>query len=339
MRYNLISLFVVLCPSLVSCALDSHDKQDTDSYGHVLQLQRLNMDLESCSGLPKDSFISIVGYYISLEDSIAYHYVSHTDSAAASIYGMVSATREQVMAKLLNLADSCDWNLSDIPAFQAGVYGNGIVPDSSSYSHEAAVFFASLKPGTYQFSSWQRLAADYTEFFHRWSNSQVKDVNTFRTFLREENDLFTALLSSSGNSRSNDFVSIISGTEYTGEKVMNELVESGISPELVRSYMLHRTNHRLVLNSRYGLRNLCGSDSLSAEQFDLSLSLLISPFVYTDRELVSMRTAEQTSELERIGMSVPSVFEQYGSYSESRNIYYKDIPLLIIKRIITEGGM
>ena len=166
-------------------------------------------------------------------------------------------------------------------------------------------------------------------------NFSVRIVNLCR-FLTEENELFTALVSNCVNAGTMDFSSIIDGTNEVCQQLIKSLTECGTPSVQVMTLMYVRSNHRLIQNAVCGLSVLSGSDNLTAEHSDLCISLLLSPFICVNRQLVCARTAEQVAEIRQISRSIPIVLEKCYSNSGFEGIYLNDMPLSIIKKIITD---
>lgn len=320
----------------ISCSSNRERKERSTNDDPVSMLQQFTNELMNKDKVSKDEFTFLVKTYKELEDSLAIMFVR--DSAMSDIhkFTLLSVTQSQAAGRLCELADSCNWTFEDIPCFQQTVYSYSGDNRSDMFYSQAVDFYKHLKPGSYEFRSWDILINDYNDFLSDWSNANVGDMAGFHRFLTEENELFTALVSNCINAGTTDFSSIIDGTNEVCRQLVKSLTECGIPSVQVMTLMYVRSNHRLMQNAVCGLSVLSGSDNLTAEHSDLCVSLLLSPFICVNRQLVCARTAEQVAEIKQVGKSIPIVLEKCCSNSGFKGIYFNDMPLSIIKKIITD---
>lgn len=285
----------------------------------------------------KEDFSSLVRRYKILEDSIVTAALHSSDSGpyGAQSIACYSVLQSGIVSRLHSLADSLEWHYSDIPVFQRTIYSYS--PFALTIYHRQAVeFYSKLPPASPVSKSWVDIVKDYNIFLSESQKADIYDVGSFLAFLKEENDYFTMLVSNCRYAVTDDLSSIINRTEAIMHKYSCTLAESGTDPSFIRSFLVVRTNRRLIQNSQYALDTLLKDENISGFGYDLCISLLLSPFMYVNRELVVARTEDQISELVRIGRKIPDIISRNCSHSEREGIYTKDIPLLIIKRIITE---
>lgn len=320
----------------ISCNSSRENKNCSAVDDPISMLQEFNKELRNKSKASKDEFTFLVKSYKELEDSLAVMFVRDTTMSDVHKFTLLSVTQSQVVGRLCEMADSCDWTFEDIPCFQQTIYSYSRDNRSDMYYTLAVDFYKHLKPGSYTFRGWDVLINDYNNFLSDWSNAKVTDMAGFHRFLTEENKLFTALVSNCVNAGTTDFSSIIDGTNEVCQQLIKSLTECGIPSVQVMTLMYVRSNHRLIQNAVCGLDVLSGSDYLPAEHSDLCVSLLLSPFICVNRQLVCARTAEQVAEIKQIGKSIPTVLEKCYSNSGLEGIYLDDMPLSIIKKIITD---
>lgn len=320
----------------ISCDSSRENKNCSADDDPISMLQEFNKELRNKSKASKDEFTFLVKSYKELEDSLAVMFVRDTTMSDVHKFTLLSVTQSQVVGRLCEMADSCDWTFEDIPCFQQTIYSYSRDNRSDMYYTLAVDFYKHLKPGSYTFRGWDVLINDYNNFLSDWSNAKVTDMAGFHRFLTEENKLFTALVSNCVNAGTTDFSSIIDGTNEVCQQLIKSLTECGIPSVQVMTLMCVRSNHRLIQNAVCGLNVLSGSDYLPAEHSDLCVSLLLSPFICVNRQLVCARTAEQVAEIKQIGKSIPTVLEKCYSNSGLEGIYIDDMPLSIIKKIITD---
>lgn len=333
LRLLVLAACTVCC---ISCDSGREGKDRSADDDPISMLQEINSELKVKSKVSKDEFTLLVKSYKELEDSLAIMFVRDSTMSDVHKFTLLSVTQSQVVGRLCEIADSCEWTFEDIPSFQQTIYSYSRDKSSDMFYSQALDFYKHLKPGSYAFRSWEILINDYSNFLSDWSNAEVTDMSGFHRFLTEENELFTALVSNCVNAGTTDFSSIIDGTNKVCQKLIKDLSGCGIPSVQVMTLMYVRSNHRLIQNAVYGLSILSKSDNLSSEQSDLCISLLLSPFICVSRQLVCARTEEQTDEIKQIGKSIPIVLEKCCSNSGFEGIYFNDMPLSIIKKIITD---
>lgn len=333
LRLLVLAACTVCC---ISCGSGREGKDRSADDEPISMLQEFNSELKVKSKISKDEFTFLVKSYKELEDSLAIMFVRDSTMSDVHKFTLLSVTQSQVVGRLCEMADSCDWTFEDIPCFQQTIYSYSRDNRSDMFYSQAVDFYKHLKPGSYAFRSWEILINDYNNFLSDWSNAEVADLAGFHRFLTEENELFTALVSNCVNAGPTDFSAIIDGTNDVCQQLIKSLTESGTPSVQVMTLMYVRSNHRLIQNAVCGLSILSGSDNLTAEHSDLCISLLLSPFICVNRQLVCARTAEQVAEIKQIGRSIPIVLEKCCSNSGFKGIYFNDMPLSIIKKIITD---
>lgn len=337
MKY-ILKLFALV--SVTICCISCNNGQESQDLASdndpVSLLMKFNDQVKHMSKVSKEEFSLLVKSYKELEDSLAMAFVSDSTISDIHRFTHISITQAQVAARLCEMADSCDWTFEDIPGFQQTIYSYSQDNKSNPLYRQAVDFYNHLNHGTYKFRSWDILIRDYSNFLSEWSDAKVSGIDDLYRYLSEENDLFTALVSNCIHAGTIDFSSVIDGTDEVSQRLLADLMESGVPSIQVRTVMYVRSNHRLIQTASCGIEALSSADKLSAEQFDLGISLLLSPFICVNRQLVCARTAEQIAQIKQIGKSVPIVLDKCCSNIGLKGIYINDMPLSIIRKIITD---
>lgn len=335
---NVLKLFILtVCSICVSCGTNQKQNEQSPGSNLISLLEHFNNELKTKNNISKDEFTDLVKYYKELEDSMAVVMVRDSLTTDIHTFTHISISQSQIASRLCRMADSCNWTFADIPVFQEKIYSYSHDKQSTPFHEQAVIFFEHLKTEeTYIFKTWKILFRDYNGFLSKWAKAQINDLSDFYQFLNEENRLFTAFVTNCSKAGQQDMSTIINGTNTVCQRLMTELTASGIPSLQVRTFMLVRSNHRLIKNATCGLETLSKSNLLPKEHFDLYASLLLSPFICVNRQLVCIRTKNQTEELIRIGKDAPIVLDKYCSHYGIKDIYFNDMPLSIIKKIITD---
>lgn len=328
----ILALGIISC---LSCSSQKDKKGLCSNNEPISMLQELSISLKNKKTISKDEFTLMVKSYKELEDTLAVLFVRDSMMSDIHKFTLISITQSQVVNRLCELADSCEWSFNDIPEFQQKIYSYSNLNKSNRNYIQAVEFYKRIKPGNYLFKNWDILINDYNNFLSYWSRAKINSIDDFYHFLHEENDLFTALISNCIYTNKKDLSPIVNKTNEVCQHIMKNLTDTGVSSIKIMAYMYARTNHRLIQNAVSSLEILSQEDKLSSENIEMCVSLLLSPFVCISRQLVGYRTEEQILEIKQIGKTIQEVLEKNCSQYGLEVIYLKDMPLSIIKEIIT----
>lgn len=142
-------------------------------------LQELSISLKNKKTISKDEFTLMVKSYKELEDTLAVLFVRDSMMSDIHKFTLISITKSQVVNRLCELADSCEWSFNDIPEFQQKIYSYSNLNKSNRNYIQAVEFYKRIKPGNYSFKNWDILINDYNNFLSYWSRAKINSIDDF----------------------------------------------------------------------------------------------------------------------------------------------------------------
>lgn len=300
-----VSCFLLCFLVFVSCAV--HETPKTrDSL-----MKEYSMFTDSLNALPSvsvPSLSSVVIRWYELENEI-FEIISrdtlHENENLLAIYQM-SSFGEQVNTRICESIDMSHVSFLDLLAFQQSV-ATACYSETDIDLTEAICFYDAQDRNSY--NPEQKPLAGYLSLLDGSLSSDFSQWEHVLHFLSEEDQYYRAFLQVISDQDQERKKDVVRKTEEVCSKIAASYMNDSLRKEQLFGYMVMRTNRRLLFAADSAIEAVLSEQCTSVDEAASAVSSILSPFIYFNSSLLSLRTQAQNKELGRIGKQMSEVFQ------------------------------
>ena len=337
-RAFVLSFMVAVIVSVATCSCSSNASgpEITDApsalKAHKAFLRKASFTKEA----DIKSLIEMAKEWYVLSDTLEHHI--QPDSAMQKVYDrkMYSSLQDSIAGRLENMVDMEVRSFDDVLTVREAL---GKEPEDSVFkkvSLEAQKFFDSLDLAQVPNLTKDEAMDSYTVLLKSYLKKGIKSKSDMQRFIRAEDIAFRGFLVHLHELGNTSLKNITNSTEAVCGLVFKSAHDGQMTAEIPLTYMLMRTNRRIIQNAMTCLADIkAGRVTGSSEQAVVYLWMMMKPFFPTDDISISLLYDKQKADLSTLAHELPAVSAKLNKGMRWSPLPIEEMPNEIIKEIVS----